>query len=87
MNKYKTANGTIATEQELRDYYGVRFEEMLASGAFVKIEDGTELKKKSQSHTSNGSSARANTKRNTRSTTLYGVSFGKYFFGFAIFSK
>jgi hypothetical protein len=46
MNKYKTANGTIATEQELRDYYGVRFEEMLASGAFVKVEDGTELKKK-----------------------------------------
>ena len=46
MNKYKTANGTIATEQELRDYYGVRFEEMLASGAFVKIEDGAELKKK-----------------------------------------
>jgi len=46
MNKYKTANGTIATEQELRDYYGVRFEEMLASGAFVKVEDGVELKKK-----------------------------------------
>jgi len=46
MNKYKTANGTIATEQELRSYYGARFEEMLASGAFVKVEDGTELKKK-----------------------------------------
>ena len=40
MNKYKTANGTIATEQELRSYYGSRFEEMLASGAFVKVEDG-----------------------------------------------
>ena len=46
MNKYKTANGTIATEQELRSYYGSRFEEMLASGAFVKVEDGAELKKK-----------------------------------------
>jgi len=46
MNKYKTANGTIATEQELRSYYGAKFDEMLASGAFVKIEDGTELKKK-----------------------------------------
>jgi hypothetical protein len=46
MNKYKTANGTIATEQELRNYYGAKFDEMLASGAFVKVEDGTELKKK-----------------------------------------
>lgn len=46
MNKYKTANGTIATEQELRDYYGGKFDEMLASGVFIKVEEGAELKKK-----------------------------------------
>jgi hypothetical protein len=46
MNKYKTANGTIATEQELREYYGGKFDEMLANGVFIKVEEGTDLKKK-----------------------------------------
>ena len=46
MNKYKTANGTIATEQELRDYYGGKFDDMLASGVFIKVEEDAELKKK-----------------------------------------
>lgn len=48
MNKYKTANGTIATEQELRDFYGAKFDDMLAKGLFTKVEDGAELKKKAE---------------------------------------
>ena len=85
MNKYKTANGTIATEQELRSYYGVRFEEMLASGAFIKVEEGAELKKKSRSSSSSGSTTRATNKHKPTTKSLYGISFGRYFFGVAIF--
>jgi len=38
MTKYKTANGKIVSEQELKNYYGDRFESLLDEGKFQEID-------------------------------------------------
>ena len=42
MKKYKTANGTVATESELREYYGDKFDNMLSDGLFTDVDEPKE---------------------------------------------
>jgi len=42
MRKFKTRNGTIETEEELRSFYGEEFDRRLRNGDFTQVEDDAE---------------------------------------------